>query len=259
MNENVDVLERGYQALSRGDLDTVLDTVDPEIEWRPGAIAPEGGGVHRGVEGYRRFIESWRESFDDFQLDPELFVAKEDKIVAVARQRGRGRESGITMDVSVVHLWTVREGKGIAWWGASTLDEALAALEDERLGIVLRGYAAFNGGDLETAVELFDPEVVWHTWIVPGPGGGTYHGHEGVRELWREAQNVFGDFRNEPERVIASVDRIVAFIRVCGRGKGSGAEVEARIAHLLTFRGDKVLRVDSYEDRDEAVRVAGVA
>jgi ketosteroid isomerase-like protein len=258
MNENVEVLEQGYRALSRGDLDEALGPLDPELEWRPGEVAPEGGDVHHGADGFRRFIESWRESFDDFHLDPELFLASHDRIVAVMRQRGRGRGSGVAMDVRVVHVWTIRDDRAVGWWGAGSIEEALEEVGDERLPIALRGYEAFNSGDLDAAIELFDDEVVWHTWIVPGPGGGTYHGHDGVRELWSDARNVFGDFRNEPERLIAADDHVVAFIRVYGKGKESGAEVEARIAHLLTFRGDKVLRVDSYEDHDQALKAAGL-
>jgi ketosteroid isomerase-like protein len=41
-------------------------------------------------------------------------------------------------------------------------------------------------------------------------------------------------------------------------GAISGAPVEARIAHVHTFHGGKVVRVQSFEDRDEARRAAGV-
>jgi ketosteroid isomerase-like protein len=48
----------------------------------------------------------------------------------------------------------------------------------------------------------------------------------------------------------------VSFICISGRGAKSGIEVEARIAHVFTFRDDKILRVQSFEDRDEALRAA---
>ena len=67
--------------------------------------------------------------------------------------------------------------------------------------MVLRGYEAFNRGDIDASLEILHPEIEWHTYIVPGPGGGLYHGHEGVRELWSEAQRIFGGFRNIPERL----------------------------------------------------------
>ena len=47
----------------------------------------------------------------------------------------------------------------------------------------MRGYEAFNAGDIEASLDVLDPEIEWHTYIVPGPGGGSYHGHDGVREL----------------------------------------------------------------------------
>ena len=124
---------------------------------------------------------------------------------------------------------------------------------------VLAGYETFNRGDLDGALDGLHPEIEWHTYIVPGPGGGTYHGHDGVRHLWSDARNIFGNFRNEPERIIdVPPDRVVAVVRVCGTGKESGIPVEAHIAHVHTFRDGKVIRVDSFDDPEEALRAAGL-
>jgi hypothetical protein len=124
--------------------------------------------------------------------------------------------------------------------------------------IVTRGYETFNTGDIEASLALFDPDIEWHTYIVPGPGGGLYHGHEGVRELWSEAKRVFGGFKNIPERMFDAGDRVVAFVRIEGVGAKSGVAVQARIAHVHTIRDGKVIRVESFEDRDEALRAAGI-
>jgi uncharacterized protein len=128
----------------------------------------------------------------------------------------------------------------------------------EQVEMIRRGYEAFNRGDVDESLTIFDPEVVWHTYIVPGPGGGTYHGHEGVRELWSDARRIFGDFKNIPEQMFDAGDRVVAFVRVEGVGTKSGAPVEARIAHVHTLRDGRVACVDSYEDREEALRRAGI-
>ena len=129
----------------------------------------------------------------------------------------------------------------------------------EQVELVRRGYELFNRGDIEAALEMLHPEIEWHTYIVPGPGGATYHGHDGVRELWAEAQRIFGDFRNVPEQMFEAGDRVVVFVRVEGVGTKSGAPVEARIAHLQTIRDGKLIRVESFGDRDEALRAAGIA
>lgn len=126
------------------------------------------------------------------------------------------------------------------------------------LEIVLRGYELFNRGDIEGSLDMLHPEIEWQTYIVPGPGGATYRGHDGVRELWSEAQRIFGGFKNIPEEVYEAGDRVVVFVRVEGVGAKSGAPVEARIAHVQTIRDGKVIRVESFEDRDEALRAAGI-
>ena len=139
----------------------------------------------------------------------------------------------------------------------------MGAVEGDRpsrnLEVVRRGYEALNEGDIERALTDIHPDVVWRTYLVPGPGGGTYRGHDGVRELWADVRNVFGDYRNEPEELIDAGDRVVAFICIRGRGTRSGAEVEARIAHVFTLRDGRIAHVDSFEDRDEALRAAGLA
>jgi uncharacterized protein len=256
--DDIRVLLDGYEALNRREFGVLAEALDPELEWQPGEVTPEGG-AHRGAEGFKRFLDSWLESFDGFQIAPELVVQAGDRAVVVAHQQGRGHGSGIELEARVVHVWTIRNGTAVGWWAPRSLDEALDALDDQKPAIALHSYEAFNRGDLEEALSVMDPEIVWHTYLVPGPGGGTYQGHDGVRELWDDARNIFGDFRNEPERLVCAGDRLVAMVRICGWGKESGVAVEAKIAHLHTFRDGKVVRVESYEDRDEALREAGVS
>jgi ketosteroid isomerase-like protein len=131
-------------------------------------------------------------------------------------------------------------------------------VSEEHVEIVRHGYELLNRGDVESALELVDPAIEWQTYLVPGPGGGLYRGHDGVRELWRDVRNVFGGYRNDPEELIDAGDKVVAFICIRGRGTRSGVEVEARIAHLFTLSNGKILRVQSFEDRDEALRMAGL-
>ena len=258
MTENeVRAILDGYEAWNRGEMGVLQPLLDPDMEWEPGSAALEAG-VHRGADGFQGFVESWLESFAEFRIEPELLVQAGDTVIVVAHQHGRGQGSGIELEATVVHVWTVRDGKAVRWWGPRTLEEALDALGDEKPAITLRSYQAFNRGELEEALAAFDPEIVWHTYLVPGPGGGTYRGHDGVRELWADARNIFGDFRNEPERLISVEDRLLVMVRICGWGKESGVEVEAKIAHVHTFRDGKVARVDSYEDRDEALELLGL-
>jgi ketosteroid isomerase-like protein len=128
----------------------------------------------------------------------------------------------------------------------------------KRVERVRQGYEAFNRGDIEASLEGLHPEIEWHTYIVPGPGGGSYHGHDGVQELWADARKIFGGFKNIPEKIFEAGERVVAFVRIEGVGTHSGVAVEARIAHLYSFRDGLISCVESFEDRDEVLRVVGL-
>ena len=52
---------------------------------------------------------------------------------------------------------------------------------------------------------------------------------------------------------------MLALITFHGTERESGDEVTTRYAHLATFRGDEVIRIDAFADWDEARRAAGLA
>src|SRR5437763_7908527 len=85
----------------------------------------------------------------------------------------------------------------------------------------------------------------------------TYRGFDGWLRLNDELREVWAGWQVTPERIIAVGDRVVSIENVCGRGRGSGGEAEARYASLWTLADGGVTRVGSGRDADEAVR--GVA
>ena len=72
--------------------------------------------------------------------------------------------------------------------------EAEAAQEALR-----KAYAAFNRNDIPATCETLDPNIEW-TEPAEFPGGGTYHGHAGVRAYLTQSQGQWGMARNAPGR-----------------------------------------------------------
>jgi hypothetical protein len=64
--------------------------------------------------------------------------------------------------------------------------------------------------------------------------------------------------RFEAERFLDAGDRVVAFVRVSGSAKQSGAALTISTAHVLTLRDGRVTRVDVFLDRPEALEAAGL-
>jgi ketosteroid isomerase-like protein len=122
--------------------------------------------------------------------------------------------------------------------------------------LVRQGYDAFNRGDLDAVLELFDPAIEMGM-LEDSPMTSEFRGHKGFRAMIAENAEMFDAYRNEPEEVIeASDESIVVVVRSAARGRASGAEVEGRLAHLWTIRDGKVVRFEAFRSREDALRAA---
>jgi ketosteroid isomerase-like protein len=93
--ENVEILRRGFEAFAPGDVEALLDLVDPDIEWSA-AIAPIlGVTATRGKAALRKFfIQDLQEAFEDFRAEPLSFEDHCDVVLVVTRYGGRAKGSG---------------------------------------------------------------------------------------------------------------------------------------------------------------------
>ncbi len=124
---NVETLRVGYDALNDGDLDKVLEVIDPEIVWEEGDASPEAGS-HRGRDSFESFFRSWIASFEDFRIQPLEIIERGDTLIAVVRQSGRGKASGIAVEVEIAHTWEIHQGRAIRWQAFRSRGDALKAL-----------------------------------------------------------------------------------------------------------------------------------
>jgi ketosteroid isomerase-like protein len=258
---DVALIRRVYELWNENELDAMFELVDPRIVWRPGRDSPFAG-LHAGRDSYEQYVRSWANLFVYIRVDLGEIHSHGEWLMAEQRQVSRMRGSDVDLEAVVTHVWRVADGKLVRWFSFRDEQEAREFLDGypaaERIGIVRRAYEALNRGDVEAALEFVHPDIEWHTYIVPGPGGAMYRGHDGVRELWADAQRIFGDFRNVPEEVFEAGDHVIAHVCIEGTGTRSGAAVQARIAHLYSFRDALIVSVRSFDDHDDARRAAGL-
>ena len=97
---------------------------------------------------------------------------------------------------------------------------------DENAAIMRRAYEAFNTGDINTLIELFDESAVWH---LPGRSSmaNDYQGREATLAYFGQlAQETGGTFRAELERLLADDDgRVVGIQRSTGDRNGKHLDV----------------------------------
>jgi uncharacterized protein len=134
------------------------------------------------------------------------------------------------------------------------LFEALDSEDREAALDALRaGYELVNRDGVAAWLECMDPEIEWSEGAEV-PERHVYRGHQGVLRQQERFDEAWESFRIEPEDFAASGDKLVVIVSLWGRGRGSGAEVEARAAHLWEFRDGKATRFEIYGDSERALR-----
>ena len=62
-----------------------------------------------------------------------------------------------------------------------------------------------------------------------------------------------------PEEFVDRGDRVVVTVRLQGRGRGSGVEVDARFYDVYTLRDGLIVRMDQFTERTQALEAVGRA
>jgi uncharacterized protein len=124
--ENVEIVRDGYEAFDRGDMPSWLSRFDPEVVIHENADFPDSL-IYRGHAGALQWVESVNELWDDARLDPQTFRSRGEFVVVSCRATGRGRGSGIPVDVLVHQVFRLRNGKVVEAWAYNDEAEALEA------------------------------------------------------------------------------------------------------------------------------------
>jgi uncharacterized protein len=128
--DNVELVRRGYELYARGELEQIAELFSPDANLAGAGglgIAGTAAGTRFGPDGFLGSAHEATEAFDDYRVEPEEFVDAGDSVVVVVSISGRGRESGLELEMHVAHLWTVRDGKVVRGEVHRKKEEALAA------------------------------------------------------------------------------------------------------------------------------------
>ena len=119
---------------------------------------------------------------------------------------------------------------------------------------------AWNRRDLVWILEQASPDLEFHTaQLFPGLEP-VYRGREGMVEFWTTfIEEPWALFRLDVESLEpVGEDQVLALICFHGTERDSGEQVDLKYAHLATFDGELVSRIDAFTDWDEARAAAGL-
>jgi uncharacterized protein len=116
---------------------------------------------------------------------------------------------------------------------------------------VRRAYDSFNRRDWDRLDDLLAPDIEFQTMVESAQGA------QAVAEWIRQADELMTDFRIEVEDVIEAGDRVVVLVQETARAKGSGLDMDMRVAHVWTLRDGRAVALRGYADQAEALEAVG--
>ena len=108
---SVEVVRGVYDALARRDIAAVLGAMADDIEWCEAEGMPYGGVYHGGAAVAENVLGPITQDIPNFAVTAEDVIASGDTVAVVARYTGTGKTTGKRLDLSVLHLWDVRDDK----------------------------------------------------------------------------------------------------------------------------------------------------
>ena len=124
------LIEFGYDAWNRGDLEALLSICHPEVSYHTSGAFPGIEPVYEGKDGLRRWWADFREPWEQIKVIPERIVERgdgdgDDGIFSIlVRFEGKGRQ-GIETTMAFINLTEIRDRLAYRFDSMYATDETL--------------------------------------------------------------------------------------------------------------------------------------
>jgi ketosteroid isomerase-like protein len=132
------------------------------------------------------------------------------------------------------------------------------AVDPELERRIRAGYAAFARGDLETALEHFEPDA---TMTNPDYDleAGVLRGRDEVAAALRSLHEWFEYEAVEIEDLIEGPEGVLVVVHFRARGRGSGVPADARFFHAFRTEEGRAAALSWFTTEEEGRRAVGLA
>jgi ketosteroid isomerase-like protein len=124
---NAELVRDAFERWNAGEHDSLLAQIDPDVEIVVASAQITGGDPYRGHDGYRQWIATMEDSFDLWEIFPEVFEERGEAVLVLGRMHVRGRGSGVELDQETGWIVEVRDGKMTRFQAFLSHEEARAA------------------------------------------------------------------------------------------------------------------------------------
>src|SRR5687768_16194444 len=100
-----------FDAITRRDLEFLIASTDPEVEWHSFFADLAESGIYRGHDGMTRYVSDLHEAWEIVSPEVDDSLAVGNLAVLVGRVHYRGKTSGVETDQAAGWVLTFRDGK----------------------------------------------------------------------------------------------------------------------------------------------------
>jgi ketosteroid isomerase-like protein len=108
---NTEFMKNLYEAFAKGDVPTVLQSFDENIEWTEAEGFPYGGIYHGGNAIVENVFMKLATEWEGYTVTPDDFLEDGERVVALGHYSGKYIATGKSMHVPFAHVWTIADGK----------------------------------------------------------------------------------------------------------------------------------------------------
>jgi ketosteroid isomerase-like protein len=127
-DRNVELHRCWTEAFNTRDVEAVVASCDPSIEFHS-SFAAVGGGVYHGHDGMRGYFRDLEETWgDEIRVEPEAYFDLGQHVLAFYVVHGRGRHSGVEVAMPIAYAYRWRDGLMVYLKGYVHKEDALRDL-----------------------------------------------------------------------------------------------------------------------------------
>ncbi len=131
-------------------------------------------------------------------------------------------------------------------------------MPEQNVEIITRMYCAWSSGNLDALLAVFDSDVEVRPALSVFTASTVYRGHDGIAAWHAETYEPWAEMRVEPQRFVDAGERTVVVVALYARVPGGQVDVHAQIAHVVTIRDGRIVRLDGYDEPEAALHAAGL-
>jgi hypothetical protein len=109
-SQNVEALRDVYEHWGRGDWAYIPPIYSDDFEWGWSEEFPGIAGVYHDTESPNSRLQTWLSPWEHWQVEVEDYIEQDETIIVLTRYQGRGKGSGVDVDVAGAHVWQMRDG-----------------------------------------------------------------------------------------------------------------------------------------------------